>query len=91
MEIWQVTELMRVGPYATAGLIAGGFEAKVVLVTGASSGIGLAVARRVASKGGIVVMGARGAQAGEAAAREIHDAVFVAGDLTVSEGAAPSR
>jgi NAD(P)-dependent dehydrogenase (short-subunit alcohol dehydrogenase family) len=60
------------------------FESKVVLVTGASSGIGLAVARRVVAEGGTVVMGARG----RAAPPAVENAVFVAGDLTVEANAA---
>jgi NAD(P)-dependent dehydrogenase (short-subunit alcohol dehydrogenase family) len=68
------------------------FESRVVVVTGASSGIGLAVARRIASEGGCVVMGARSADAGEAAAREIRAAGgragFLAGDVTEEADAA---
>ena len=62
------------------------FAERVVVVTGGSSGIGLALARRVASEGARVVLGARGRDAGEAAAREIGaaggHAAFVAADVT---------
>jgi NAD(P)-dependent dehydrogenase (short-subunit alcohol dehydrogenase family) len=68
------------------------FESRVIVITGASSGIGLSVARRVASEGGVVVMGARREDVGEAAAREIREAggqsVFVATDVTVEAEAA---
>lgn len=67
-------------------------ESQVIVVTGASSGIGRAVARRIATEGGLVVMGARGEEAGEAAAGEIRaeggQAVFVASDVTVEAQAA---
>jgi NAD(P)-dependent dehydrogenase (short-subunit alcohol dehydrogenase family) len=39
----------------------GRLAAKVVVVTGASAGIGAAVAERVAAEGAAVVLGARGA------------------------------
>jgi NAD(P)-dependent dehydrogenase (short-subunit alcohol dehydrogenase family) len=64
----------------------GRFESKVILVTGGSTGIGLAVARRVASEGGAVVIGARRADIGEDAARDIRASgarvVFVPTDVT---------
>ncbi|WP_067541296.1 SDR family NAD(P)-dependent oxidoreductase [Nocardia crassostreae] len=63
------------------------FESKVVLITGATSGIGLAVARRVAAEGAAVVLGARGKEAGDKAAEEIRAtggrALFVPTDVTV--------
>lgn len=72
--------------------MSGRLESKVVVVTGASSGIGRAVAGRVAAEGGLVVMGARRKDAGEAAAGEIAAAggraVFVACDVTVEAQAA---
>ncbi|HEY7068701.1 MAG TPA: SDR family oxidoreductase [Acidimicrobiales bacterium] len=64
----------------------GRFESKVVLVTGGSSGIGLAVARRVAAEGGAVVLAGRRVDVGERAAAEIGGAGgrarFVAADVT---------
>lgn len=39
------------------------FEGKVAVVTGASRGIGFAVARRIVDEGGRVVVTARGAEA----------------------------
>jgi NAD(P)-dependent dehydrogenase (short-subunit alcohol dehydrogenase family) len=67
------------------------FASRVIVVTGASSGIGLALAQRVAGEGARVVLGARREDAGEAAARGIRDtggeAVFVAADVTVEEQA----
>jgi NAD(P)-dependent dehydrogenase (short-subunit alcohol dehydrogenase family) len=62
-------------------------ESKVVLVVGGGSGIGRAVALRVAQEGAAVVIGGRGRDAGEAVAaeaREIGGRVrFVATDATV--------
>ncbi|MFE6864797.1 SDR family NAD(P)-dependent oxidoreductase [Nocardia sp. NPDC057668] len=63
------------------------FEGKVVLITGATSGIGEAVARRIAAEGGAVVLGARGKEAGERLGGEIRErggrALFVPTDVTV--------
>jgi NAD(P)-dependent dehydrogenase (short-subunit alcohol dehydrogenase family) len=60
---------------------------KVIVVTGGSSGIGRAVAERVASEGAAVVIGARRTDAGEQVAAEIRAtggrARFVAADATV--------
>lgn len=65
------------------------FAAKVVLVTGASSGVGAAVARRVAAEGAAVVLGARGKESGDRVAEEIRAAggraVFVPTDVTVAD------
>jgi len=62
---------------------------KVVTVTGGSSGIGAAVARRVAAEGAAVVVAARGAAAGESVAAEIVShggrAIFQPTDVTVEE------
>ncbi|MFE3054300.1 SDR family NAD(P)-dependent oxidoreductase [Nocardia sp. NPDC059239] len=63
------------------------FESKVVLITGATSGVGAAVARRIAAEGGAVVLGARGKDAGDRMAEEIRAAggraLFVPTDVTV--------
>ncbi|MFD9699920.1 SDR family NAD(P)-dependent oxidoreductase [Lentzea sp. NPDC059081] len=61
---------------------------KVVLVTGGTSGIGEAVARRVVAEGVAVVVGARRAEAGRALVAELGErAVFVRADVTVEADA----
>jgi short-subunit dehydrogenase len=61
-------------------------KGRVAVITGASSGIGLAVARQLAGEGVAVVMGARRADRLEAAAQDIRAnggrAEAVAGDVT---------
>ncbi|GAB3960296.1 SDR family NAD(P)-dependent oxidoreductase [Micromonospora vulcania] len=63
------------------------FANKVILVTGATSGMGRALAERVAAEGAKVVLAARGKEAGTAFAAELrsagHDAIFVPTDVTV--------
>lgn len=63
------------------------FESKVIIVTGATSGIGKAVAERVAAEGASVVLAGRNKEAGEQLGTEIHadggTAVFVPTDVTV--------
>ncbi|MEV0088440.1 glucose 1-dehydrogenase [Saccharopolyspora sp. NPDC050642] len=72
------------------------FESKVVLVTGATSGIGEATSRRLAAEGAAVVLGARSKDVGEQLAADIRGtggrALFVPTDVTVeSEVAALVR
>jgi NAD(P)-dependent dehydrogenase (short-subunit alcohol dehydrogenase family) len=56
---------------------------KVILITGGSSGIGLATAERVVACGAKVVIAARDARKGEAVAADLaRDAVFVEADVT---------
>ncbi|WTL29370.1 glucose 1-dehydrogenase [Nocardia sp. NBC_01503] len=68
------------------------FAAKVVLITGATSGVGAAVARRIAAEGGAVVLGARGKEAGDRIAEEIRSAggraLFVPTDVTAEQDVA---
>ncbi|GAA5068569.1 SDR family NAD(P)-dependent oxidoreductase [Nocardia callitridis] len=63
------------------------FTDRVVLITGASSGIGKAVALRVANEGATVVLGSRDKDTGEATAAELRaigsKALFVPTDVTV--------
>ncbi|MGY0497300.1 glucose 1-dehydrogenase [Nocardia sp. FBN12] len=63
------------------------FADQVVLITGAGSGIGRAVALRVASEGAAVVLGSRGKDQGEQVAEQIRAAggraLFVATDVTI--------
>ncbi|MCB5165794.1 SDR family oxidoreductase [Streptomyces bambusae] len=67
-------------------------ESKVFVITGGTSGIGLAVARRLVAEGAAVVLGARRKDVGEAAAESLRAgggrALFVAADVTVEAGAA---
>jgi ketoreductase RED2 len=60
-----------------------GLEGQVVLVTGSSSGIGAAIARRVAREGARVVVSSRASiAAGEALAEELPAAVYLRADVS---------
>nr|WP_063818068.1 SDR family oxidoreductase [Herbidospora sakaeratensis] len=63
------------------------FTDKVVLVTGATSGMGRATAERLAAEGAKVVLAARGKEAGDALVAGIRaeggEAAFVSADVTV--------
>ena len=62
--------------------MAGRFEGKVVLITGAASGIGAATARRFAGEGARLMLGDIDAQGGDALARELGEsAAFRATDV----------
>ena len=54
----------------------------VALITGASKGLGRALARELAGRGWSLVLDARGAEALDAVARELPSATVVAGDIT---------
>jgi len=68
------------------------FAGQVAVITGASSRVGRAVARRLAAEGAAVVLGSRGRQAGEQVAEEIRAAgglaLFVPTDVTVERDVA---
>lgn len=63
-------------------------EGKTALITGASSGIGAATAKRFAKEGANVVLAARRDDVGESLANEINDlggkAVFIKTDVTIA-------
>ena len=61
------------------------FDGKVALVTGASRGIGFGVAKRLVDEGARVVITARKADALRAAASELGDALWVAGNADDAE------
>jgi NAD(P)-dependent dehydrogenase (short-subunit alcohol dehydrogenase family) len=54
----------------------------IAIITGASRGLGLALTRTLAARGWTVVVDARGAEALEAATRDLPGVVAVAGDIT---------
>ena len=59
----------------------GRLEGKAALVTGATSGIGLAIAERFAAEGARLLLTVRNRESGEQLAKKL-GAVFVAGDVT---------
>jgi NADP-dependent 3-hydroxy acid dehydrogenase YdfG len=65
-------------------------EGKVIVVTGASSGLGEATARRCAKEGARVVLAARRVEIGKAIVRQIEEAggeaIFVRTDVTIKLG-----
>lgn len=61
-------------------------EGKVALVTGAASGIGLAIAQALAAEGARVTLADLDAERGQAEASRLAGARFVAADLTQSSG-----
>jgi NAD(P)-dependent dehydrogenase (short-subunit alcohol dehydrogenase family) len=76
----------------TMWLMSGRLASKVIVITGGGSGIGRAVAARVAAEGGAVVIGGRRTEPGEAAAQELRDegarAIFATADVTIEDDAA---
>jgi NAD(P)-dependent dehydrogenase (short-subunit alcohol dehydrogenase family) len=66
-------------------------DGKVLIVTGATRGIGLATAERLGAEGARVVLAARGEDAGRAVEARLRaagsDVVFVAADMTDEAGA----
>lgn len=67
-------------------------ESKVFIVTGGSSGIGLAVARRLVEEGATVVIGSRRKDVGEQAVESLRaadgTALFVPADVSIEDDAA---
>ncbi|WP_040795096.1 SDR family NAD(P)-dependent oxidoreductase [Nocardia higoensis] len=68
------------------------FAGQVAVITGASSGVGRAVAMRLAADGAAVVLGSRGKDAGTRVAEQIRaaggQALFVPADVTVEDDVA---
>jgi 3-hydroxybutyrate dehydrogenase len=62
-----------------------GFEGRVAVVTGAASGIGLAIARELASRGARVTVSDVDSQTGQARVGEMPNARFAAADLSQAD------
>ncbi|MBV9660911.1 MAG: SDR family NAD(P)-dependent oxidoreductase [Acidimicrobiales bacterium] len=66
------------------------FEGKVVIVTGAASGFGEAIANKFAHEGAKVVVADLDEAGAERVAAGLHDAVSLAADVTTESGNKPS-
>ena len=55
---------------------------KVCIVTGATSGMGKAIAEGISSEGGKLILSGRNKESGKALENSLDDAVFVPGDIT---------
>lgn len=62
--------------------MSGRLEGRVAVITGAASGIGAAIARRLASEGALLVLGDIQAEKGETLARDLPGATFLRTDVT---------
>jgi NAD(P)-dependent dehydrogenase (short-subunit alcohol dehydrogenase family) len=73
-------------------IVSARFAEKVILITGATSGMGRAAAERIAAEGAKVVLAARGKEAGEALVAGLRaagrEATFIPADVTVEAEAA---
>src|SRR5258708_23524812 len=58
---------------------------KVAIVTGGSSGIGLAICKKLSESGAKVIIASRDSQKGEKAASEVPNSTFISTDVTKEE------
>jgi NADP-dependent 3-hydroxy acid dehydrogenase YdfG len=63
------------------------FKGKVIIVTGASSGIGLAVARRLTDEGATVVLAARDGERLRSVEKELDQSMVMPADVTDADQA----